>query len=135
MSPNSAILAWMKSERLKAVAIAAVLLFSANVVFDYILLFQGVAAANTFVNDAAIAAVGGFTVWILLAVQARQQEVARARERARLIAELNRRVRHAVSLLANAALIENRDVRLQAIDDAVQDVDRVLTETIIDGAN
>ncbi len=120
----------MKLDRFAAVTIAAALLFSVNVLSDEILLWRGVQAAETFLNDIAIATVGGITVWGVLVWQARKQEIARAQERARLNAEMNRHIRDAFSVMANAVLLKNEGDRLQAIDDAMQRVNRVLTEIV-----
>src|SRR5271155_411948 len=112
----------MKWQRLGAVAIAAVILFSVNVLSDQILLWYGVQAAETFLNDIAIATVGGLTVWAILVWHARNQEIVRAQERARLNAQLNYQIRDAFSVMANAVLLRSEDDRLQAIDDAMQRV-------------
>jgi len=127
---NTTLSSRMKLQRFGAVAIAAALLFSVNVLSDQILLWRGVQAAETFLNDTAIATVGGITVWGVLVWQARKQEIARIQERARLNAEMNYHIREAFSVMANAVLLKNEGDRLRAIDDAMQRVDRVLTEIV-----
>ncbi|MGH9757193.1 MAG: hypothetical protein ACRD4M_05600, partial [Candidatus Acidiferrales bacterium] len=62
--------------------------------------------------------------------QARQIEIRRARERMILTAELNHQVRNAVTALANSTMIRDEAQRLQVMDEAINRVDRVLTELV-----
>jgi len=121
---------WKESDKVIPVAIAVILIFFGNVVVDEILVWKGVQAAETFLNDIGIAAVGGLTVWALLTIQERRQEMLRARERMQLTIELNRHVRNAFSMMANSLLLKNEEERLRVIDDAMQQIDRVLTEVV-----
>jgi hypothetical protein len=117
---------WQESERVVPISIAVVLLFFGSVVVDQLLAWKGVEAAETFLNDVAIAGLGGTTVWALLSVQAKRQEMIRARERMRMTIALNFQVRNVFSVLANSALLNDETERLRGIDDAMQDLDRVL---------
>jgi hypothetical protein len=119
---------WRESDRVVPVSIAVVLLFFGSVVLDEILVWKGVEAAETFLNDIAIAALGGLTVWVLLSVQARRQEMLRARERMQMTLAVNRQVRDVFSMMANCALLDEPADRLQGIDEAMQQVDRLLCD-------
>ncbi len=135
MSPGLIYSKWKDSEKVFAVTIVVVLLFFANIVVDQILLWKNVQAAETLLNDVAIAAVGGFAVWVLLTVQAKRQEMLKARERMQLTIELNHHVRNAFSMMASSLLLRNEEDRLRVIDDAMQEIDRVLTEVVPAGGN
>ena len=117
---------WQDSQRVVPITIAVVVLFFGSVVADEMLTWKGAEAAESFLNDIAIAGLGGLTVWILLAVQARRMEMLRARERMQMTIALNQQVRGAFSVMANSALIENESDRLQGMDQAMHQLDRIL---------
>jgi hypothetical protein len=121
---------WQQSEIVVPVAIAVVLLFFGSVVVDEILRLKGIVAAETFLNDIAIAAMGGFTVWILLSVQATRQEMRRARERMQITIDLNRQVREAFSKMANSLMLKTEEDRLRVVDETMQHVDRLLSDLV-----
>lgn len=128
MVPNVALPSWAKSERIKAVAAAAALLFSANVLLSQILLTLKIQATETFLDDFAIALIGGLMVWLLLAWQADREAMIQARERALFTIKLNNEIRAAVSMMANAMLFQEREDRLRVVDEAMQKIDRVLVD-------
>lgn len=119
---------WQDSERVVPVTIAVVLLFFGSVVADEMVSWKGGEAAETFLNDLAIAGLGGLTVWILLRVQAKRQEMLRARERMQMTIAVNLQVRNAFSVMANSALLKNEGDRLNGMDEAMQQLDRILGE-------
>ena len=121
---------WQLSEKVVPVTIAVVLLFFGSVVVDEILLLKGAVPAGTFLNDIAIAAMGGFTVWVLLSVQARRQEMQRARERMQITIDLNRQVRDAFSTMANSLMLKTEEDRLRVVDETMQHVDRLLSDLV-----
>jgi hypothetical protein len=128
MVPNVTLPSWAKSERIKAVAAAAALLFSANVLLSQILLTLKIQATETFLDDFAIALIGGLMVWLLLAWQADREAMIQARERALFTIKLNNEIRAAVSMMANAMLFQEREDRLRVVDEAMQKIDRVLVD-------
>lgn len=130
MAPDSILTKWKESEKVVPVALVVVLLFFGNIVVDEILLWKGIQAAETVLDDIVIAAVGGLTVWILLTAQARRQEMARARERMRITIELNRHVRNLFSTMANSMLLEHEDERLRVADAAMQQIDKLLSDLV-----
>jgi hypothetical protein len=128
MLANGTLPSWAKSERIKGVAAAAALLFAANGLIGQILLRLDVQATQTFLDDIAMASLGGLIVWFLLDWQANRQEMVRAHERALLTVKLNNQVRGAVSTMASAILFREQDDRLRVVDEAIQQIDRVLTD-------
>lgn len=126
MTPSSLRSKWQDSQRVVPITIAVVVLFFGSVVADEMLTWKGVEAAESFLNDIAIAGLGGLTVWALLAVQARRLEMLRARERMKMTIALNQQVRGAFSVMANSVLLENESDRLQGMDQAMHQLDRIL---------
>jgi hypothetical protein len=119
---------WQESERVVPVTIAVTLLFFGSIVGDEMLSWRGVEATQTFLNDLAIAGLGGLTVLVLLRVQARRLEMLRARERMQMTIALNHQVRDVFSVMANSALLKSETDRLHGMDEAMQQLDRVLGE-------
>jgi hypothetical protein len=130
MAPDSIINRWKESDKVVPVTLAVVLLFFGNVVVDEILFWRGVDAAETFLNDMIIAALGGVTVWVLLTAQARRQEMRRARERMQITIEMNKQVRGVFATMANSMLLEDESDRLRVADDAMQQIDRLLSDLV-----
>lgn len=126
MSSHSLRSKWQDSEKAVPITIAVVLLFFGSVVVDETLLWNGVEGAGTFLNDIAIAGLGGVTVWVLLTIQARRSEMVKARERMRMTIALNLQVRNAFSMMASSALLKDEADRLHGMDDAMQQLDRIL---------
>lgn len=121
---------WMNSTRVSGITLIAAIIFLSSVVSDQILHWRGIRGSETYLNDLFLAAMAGLLAGLILAWQARQQELRRARERVVLAAELNQQVRSAVTAIANSTMIRDEAERLQAMDEAIDRVDRVLTELI-----
>lgn len=111
----------------------AVVLFISSVACDKFMYWRGVAAAQTYFNDVVIGLTGGACAGLILSYQASRDAMERARERMNLTAELNHQVRNAVLQMTNSALLPDEMDRLRAMDDAVQQIDEVLTELVPGG--
>jgi hypothetical protein len=125
---NGTLPSWLRSERIKPVAAAAAVFFSANVLLGQILLRLNVQATETFLDDFAMASLGGLVVWLFLDWQAKRQQLAQARERARLTERLNSQVRRAVSTMASTILFREQEDRLRVVDRAMQEIDGMLAD-------
>jgi hypothetical protein len=125
---NGTLPSWLRSERIKPVAAAAAVFFSANVLLGQILLRLNVQATETFLDDFAMASLGGLVVWLFLDWQAKRQQLAQARERARLTERLNSQVRRAVSTMASTILFREQEDRLRVVDQAMQEIDGMLAD-------
>ncbi|HKS81828.1 MAG TPA: hypothetical protein VJR23_10025 [Candidatus Acidoferrales bacterium] len=130
MASDSILNKWKDSEKVVPVALVVLLLFFGNLVVDELMIWRGTQAAETFLDDLIIAALGGLTVWLLLTAQAKRLELRRARERMRITIELNRHVRSVFSTMANSMLLEDEGDRLRVADDAMQQIDRVLSDLV-----
>ena len=115
-------------DRTKDVIAAGAILFAAT--YDLILDRFGVRAASTIIDNLAIAALGALSLWFYLSETDRNRNVARARERILLAAELNYQVRDAVALIARSAILEDRRERLRQVDEAVDRIDGLLADIV-----
>ena len=122
--------AWLKSGHVSWITLIAVIVFLSSVVSDQILHWRGIWGSQTYINDLFLAGMAGLLVGICMTWQARRMEIRRARERMILTAELNHQVRNAVTALANSTMIRDEAQRLQVMDEAINRVDRVLTELV-----
>lgn len=128
MVPNVELPSWVRLDKIKPVAAAAGLLFSANILLGQVLLTLKIQATETFLDDFAIASLGGLLVWLLLDWQSERHAMSQARERAQLTIRLNNEIRGAVSTMASAILFREQEDRLRVVDEAMQQVDRVLVD-------
>jgi len=67
-------------------------------------------------------------VWLLLDWQSERHAMIQAREKAMLTIKLNNEIRGAVSTMASAILFREQEDRLRVVDEAMQQVDRVLVD-------
>jgi small neutral amino acid transporter SnatA (MarC family) len=121
---------WPNRYNLRAAAMAALVLFSITYVSDAVLYYLGIAVTETIVDDAAIA-ISGSTVLVFFLVQNnKNQIVARAKERAIIVAEVNHHVRNAMTPLALVMTSPDTGERLRILDMATDRVDHVLTDLL-----
>lgn len=90
----------------------------------------GVPIAATILNDCAIAVLGGAAILLYQLKAHRDQEFERTRERMMLVGELNRSLRSAMTLIELSAVLEDRNERLRRIDQAMERIDSVLTDSL-----
>ncbi|HTV59380.1 MAG TPA: hypothetical protein VMJ93_10960 [Verrucomicrobiae bacterium] len=120
----------LTDHKLRSSVGVAVVLFISSIACDKLMYWRGVAAAQTYFNDVVIGLTGGICAGLILSYQASRDAMERARERMILTAELNHQLRNAVLHMTNSALLPNEMDRLRAMDDAVQQIDEVLTELV-----
>ena len=130
MLADSKMASWIVSRPEKSVAVVSVLLFSGNWGLDKILSWRGISGAETLSNDIAIAVLGGAALWFFLALQAERQELAHARERMKVTAELNHHIRRAMSVVATSVVLQDEGDRLRLVDEAVEHIDQVLMNLV-----
>jgi small neutral amino acid transporter SnatA (MarC family) len=115
---------------LKAAAVAGLVLFAITYAVDAVLYFLGIAAAETILDDAAIALTGAGILMYFLVQSNKNQVVARAKERAIIVAEVNHHIRNAMTPLALIMASPDTGERLRILDMATDRVDYVLTDLL-----
>jgi hypothetical protein len=105
-------------------------LFGGHYVIIQILSWRGINEGATLIDDFAIAALGGAALWFFLTLQAERQEIAHARERMAVTAELNHHIRRAMSVVATSVVLPNEEDRLRLVDEAVEHIDHVLMDLV-----
>lgn len=121
---------WLHFSPVSGITLIAAVTFISSVVSDQILHWRGIHGSETYLNDLFLAAMAGLLAGLWMARQARQHEMRGARERMLLAAELNLQVRSAVTAIANSTMIRDEAERLQTMDQAIDRVDRVLTDLV-----
>jgi hypothetical protein len=122
---------WLNEYNLKAAALVAGLtLFTITYVADAVLYYLGIAAAETILDDAAIALTGAGMLIFFLVQSHKDQIVARAKERAIMVAEINHHMRNAITPLALIMASPDTSERLRVLDIATDRMDHVLTELL-----
>jgi hypothetical protein len=121
---------WLNEYNLKAALVAGLTLFTITYVADAVLYYLGIAAAETILDDAAIALAGAGMLIFFLVQSHKNQIVARAKERAIIVAEINHHMRNAITPLALIMASPDTGERLRILDIATDRMDHVLTELL-----
>lgn len=103
-------------------------LFGVSYLTDWILFALKMPGVSTLANNVVIGGCAAVAAYIWARYEAERQ--ARAREKMILIAELNYHIRNAVTLLGQSAALQDGPDKLRLIDEAVDRIDRVLTELV-----
>jgi hypothetical protein len=121
---------WLNQYNLKPALVAGLVLFTITYVADAVLYDLGIAAAETILDDAAIALTGAGMLVFFLVQSSKNQIVARAKERAIIVAEINHHMRNAITPLALIMASPDTGERLRVLDIATDRMDHVLTELL-----
>jgi hypothetical protein len=121
---------WFAWDRIVAIGVVAMGLFAASFFSDVYLEKMGVPLTATIINNIAIGLLGGAALLAYEIKMSRDQEFKRAKERILMIAELNNNVRQSLTLIGISAGLEQRDERLRRIDEAMAQIDIVLTDLL-----
>ena len=113
-----------------ASAVMTGILFFISYIVDVTLAGVGVSPAATVLNDAAIALIAAAVLIFYLFSSRAEQIFLRARERMNLTAELNHHLRHVFSDMRSAAELEDRELRLRLMDEAIERADYVLIDLV-----
>src|SRR5438876_11472272 len=117
---------WMTPAIVKAAGVMACILFIVSYAVDLTLLSFEVAASSTVLNDIAIALIATGVMLFCLFSTHTQHVFLRAKERMNLTAELNHNLRQVLVEFRCAAEVEDRGERLRILDQAIEDVDRLI---------
>jgi hypothetical protein len=121
---------WLDTKCMIAAAVAGVVLFAVSYAADAILYMVKIPAALTVTDNIAIAAVGAAVVLIFVYHRHEQEVVARAKERAIIVAEMNHHIRNAMTPLVLGLSSEDVNERMRTLDQATDRVDHVLTHLL-----
>jgi len=121
---------WMTPAIVKATSVMACMLFIVSYAVDLTLLSFKVAPSSTVLNDIAIALIATGVMLFYLFSTHTQHIFLRAKERMNLTAELNHNLRQVLVEFRSAAEVEDRGERLRILDQAIEDVDRILIELV-----
>jgi hypothetical protein len=113
-----------------AAAVMTGILFIISYAVDVSLAQLGVSPAATLWNDAAIALIAAAVLIFYLFSSQTEQIFLRARERMNLTAELNHHLRLVLAEMRSAAEVENREERLQMMDQAIEQADHLLIDLV-----
>lgn len=95
-----------------------------DILFDW----YGMPASKTIVNDLIIGILGAVAVFYYLSASDKNHNFANAKERIVLIGEMNLRIRESLGVVTSSALSDDRDARLQGIDQAIDQIDEILCD-------
>jgi len=121
---------WANQYNLRAAAVAALVLFAITYAGDALLYSLHIAAAETILDDAAIAIAGAVVLVFFLVQSYKNQIVARAKERAIIVAEVNHHIRNAMTPLALVMSSPDTGERMRILDMATDRLDYVLTDLL-----
>lgn len=130
MSGKRNLPAWLDAKCIIAAVVAGVVLFAASYAADAILYMLEIPAALTIADNFAIALVGVAVVLVFLYRRHEQEVMARAKERAIIIAEMNHHIRNAMTPLILGLSSDDLDERMRTLDQANDRVDHVLTDLL-----
>jgi len=128
--PSKLLPYWMTPAIVKAAGVMACMLFIVSYAVDLTLLSFEVAPSSTVLNDIAIALIATGVMLFYLFSTHTQHVFLRAKERMNLTAELNHNLRQVLVEFRCAAEVEDRGERLRILDQAIEDVDRILIELV-----
>jgi hypothetical protein len=121
---------WIRPEHRKDALVIGFVLCVSSYAVDVLLFWLRIPAAATVFNDVAVGVLGaGLSLFYLSSVRTNQIYL-RAKERMILTAELNRYVRSALIAIRDAASLEDASERIQKVDEAIDQIDRVLLDLV-----
>jgi hypothetical protein len=122
--------AWLDTKTVTAAVVGGAVLFAVSYAADAILFAMNIPAAATLTNNIAIAIAGAVVVLLLLRSRYEREVMARAKERAIIIAEMNHHIRNAMTPLVLGVSSDDINERLRTLDQATDRVDHVLTDLL-----
>jgi len=130
MSVSKRLPVWLDTKTILATVVAATVLFAVSYAADAVLFAMNIPAAATLANNIAIAIAGATVVLLFLRSRHEREIIARAKERAIIIAEMNHHIRNAMTPLVLGVSSDDINERLRTLDQATDRVDHVLTELL-----
>lgn len=109
-----------------AAAATAVTVFIGSSAADVLLSYFSLNRAVTLLNDLAVGVLAGACVFFYGRAAKERENFERYKERIALMAHVDRHVRKSLTQIAESALTEDREERIQRIDDAVERFDEMV---------
>jgi hypothetical protein len=121
---------WIVSDYVKDALVIGVVLCAWSYGVDVLLFWLRLPRAATLFDDLMVGVLGaGLSLFYLSSVRTNQIYL-RAKERMILTVELNRYVRSALIAIRQAASLEDASERLPKVDEAIEQIDRVLLDLV-----
>jgi hypothetical protein len=130
MAAKRSLPAWLDAKCVIAAVVAGVVLFAVSYAADAIMYSLKIPSALAVTDNIAIAVVGAAVVLIFLYHRHEQEVVARAKERAIIVAEMNHHIRNAMTPLVLGFSSDDVNERMRTLDQANDRVDHVLTDLL-----
>ncbi|HEV2489929.1 MAG TPA: hypothetical protein VGT03_08985 [Candidatus Acidoferrales bacterium] len=130
MPSQSSLPHWLSFERMKPVLLTGLVLFVFSYIADVAFDWLHVPAKAAIFNNLAIGIVGALLLMLYLSASYENEAYSRAKERMILVEELNHHVRRALSRIEESAMLEDREERIRCVDEAICQIDVVLTELV-----
>ncbi len=130
MAAKRSLPAWLDTKSVIAAVVAGVVLFAVSYAADAIMYSLKIPSALAVTDNIAIAVVGAAVVLIFLYHRHEQEVVARAKERAIIVAEMNHHIRNAMTPLVLGFSSDDVNERMRTLDQATDRVDHVLTDLL-----
>ena len=126
MSQQNGLVELAKRHDALAAAATALTVFIGSSAADAFLTYFSLNRAVTLLNDFAVGALAGVCVFFYGRAAKEREKFERYRERIALMAHVDRHVRKSLTQIAESALTEDREERMQRIDDAVERFDEMV---------
>lgn len=127
-SGKTSLLLRLQTERFAAAILVGLLLFFVSYLADWFMFRWGISGYHTILDNLVVGFCAAVAAYLWVRFEAERQ--ARAREKMILLVELNHHIRNALTLLGQTAVLQDGPAKLRLIDEAVERVDRVLTELV-----
>lgn len=121
---------WIVPEHVKFAAVVGLVLYIFHYGLDLLLARWRIPEAATVWDDLAIGILGGIVSLFYMSSVRANEIFLRGKERMRLTEELNHHVRKSLTSIRHAAAVEQKSDRVRRIDEAIEHIDRVLTELV-----
>lgn len=121
---------WILPEHFRAALAIGFALSVSGYAVDVMLFWLRIPTAATVFNNLAVGVLGaGLSLFYMSSVRTNQIYL-RAKERMILTAELNQHVRTALTAIRHASSLEDTIKRIQEVDEAIEQIDRVLLDLV-----
>lgn len=126
MSEHNRLVEFAKRHETLAAGATAVTVFLGSSSADALLTYLKLSRAATLSNDVAVGVLAGACIFFYGRAAKERERFARYKDRIALMTQVDRHVRKSLTQIAESALTEDREQRIQRIDDAVERFDEMV---------